>query len=135
MNNIDPNLWGSSGWEFIHYVALGFPDNPTKKDKINYKIFYYNLQNILPCSKCASNYRENIKELPIDNSLNSREDLFKWTIDIHNMVNNELGKKNISYEKAYDKYMNKNKGYQIYDVCMLVGIILLILAIVYFLRK
>ena len=25
----------------------------------------------------------------------SREDLFKWTVDIHNMVNNELGKINI----------------------------------------
>ena len=103
--SIDPNMWGPSGWKFIHYTALGFPDNPTEEDKQNYKLFYYNLQNTLPCLKCSLNYKENIKELPIDNFLGSKEDLFKWTVNIHNMVNNELGKTNLNYEQAFKKYI------------------------------
>ena len=134
-NSIDPNLWGSSGWSFMHYVALAYPENPTKKDKLNYKIFYYNLQNTLPCLKCALNYKENIRELPIDKFLNSRENLFKWTVDIHNMVNNELGKENYTYEKAYNKFMNTNKGYDIKDICMIIGILLLVILILYMIKK
>lgn len=132
--SIDPKLWGSSGWSFIHYTALGYPVNPTDEDKMNYKIFYYNLQNTLPCLKCALNYKENINQLPIENSLNSRGDLFKWTVDIHNMVNNELGKKNLSYEDAYYKY---TKGYSFdkKEICMIIGVVLLFLLIIYLIKK
>lgn len=135
INSINPNLWGSSGWSFLHYTALAYPDNPTKKDKINYKIFFYSLQNTLPCLKCALNYRQNIREIPIDKSLNSREDLFKWTVDIHNMVNNELGKENYTYEKAYNKYMKQDKRYDVKDICMIIGVILLFILILYMIKK
>ena len=48
-NSIQPKLWGPHGWKFMHYISLGYPINPTSKDKINYKNFYYSLQDILPC--------------------------------------------------------------------------------------
>lgn len=136
-NSIDPKLWGSSGWSFIHYTALGYPENPTDEDKINYKIFYHNLQNTLPCLKCSLNYKENINQLPIDDSLNSREDLFKWTVNIHNIVNNELGKKNLSHKEAYYKY-TENDSYGYFskkDICIIIGIVLLFLSILYLIKK
>ena len=60
---ITPNLWGPHGWKFMHYISLGYPINPTSEDKINYKNFYYSLQDILPCDKCAINYQKNIYSL------------------------------------------------------------------------
>jgi hypothetical protein len=134
-NSIDPKLWGPSGWSFIHYTALGYPDNPTDEDKINYKIFYYNLPNTLPCLKCALNFKENLQNLSIDNSLNSREDLFKWTVDIHNMVNNELGKPNLSHKEAYYKYSKTDNSYSNKDICIVVGIVFLFLTILYLIKK
>ena len=35
-----PNVWGNHGWGFIHYVALGYPDEPSMIDINNYKSFF-----------------------------------------------------------------------------------------------
>ena len=34
---IKPSIWGPHGWKFMHYVSLGYPNNPTENDKLNYK--------------------------------------------------------------------------------------------------
>ena len=88
-NSIKPKIWGPHGWKFLHYVSLGYPEKPTDKEKIYYKNFYYSLQNVLPCEKCAQNYKKNIIEYPIDNHLQNRDSLVKWVIDIHNKVAEE----------------------------------------------
>ena len=31
-----PNVWGPYGWKFIHYVTLGYPNNPSNEDKLKY---------------------------------------------------------------------------------------------------
>ena len=90
MKTIGPNVWGPHGWKFMHYVSLGYPQQPTENDKRNYKEFYSNLKNVLPCKTCAINYERNLTELPIDNALQSRDSLVKWVIDIHNKVNEAI---------------------------------------------
>ena len=57
---IIPKEWGPSAWKFIHYVALKYPKNPTEEDKKQYFVFFYNLQFILPCERCAKHYKDNI---------------------------------------------------------------------------
>ena len=32
--SIQPNYWGPHGWKFIHYVALGYPENPDLQDLV-----------------------------------------------------------------------------------------------------
>ena len=54
--SIKPIIWGPHGWKFMHYVSLGYPNNPSEEDKKNYKTFYTSLQHILHCAKCAHNY-------------------------------------------------------------------------------
>lgn len=127
---VNPNLWGPHGWKFMHYVALGYPDKPTLQDKNNYKFFYNNLTNILPCKKCKIHYSKNIKDNPIDNNLDNKNDLFEWTVDIHNMVNRENNKTVYTYEQAYNIY---NKQYiEKYDEIYKLIILILILLLVYF---
>ena len=62
-NSLQPLIWGPHGWKFIHYVSLGYPENPTINDKNFYKNFYYSLQDVLPCEKCRINYKKGIKLL------------------------------------------------------------------------
>ena len=132
-NSIKPKIWGPHGWKFLHYVSLGYPNKPTDKDKIYYKNFYYSLQNVLPCEKCAMNYKTNIIEYPIDNHLQNRDSLVKWVIDIHNKVNYELGKPQLDYEEAISLYLNEES--KMLDYCFKAVILIIILIFLYKLLK
>ena len=128
--SVKPDIWGSHGWKFLHYVTLGYPDDPTHNDKQNYKNFFQSLQNVLPCQKCAQNYKKNINELPIDNHLQTRDHLVKWLIDIHNKVNLETGKSEIPYEEALSLYTNEQTP--MLEYCFKLSVLVIIL---YFLYK
>lgn len=106
-NNLQPDVWGPSGWNFIHYVALGYPDNPTEDDKLHYKTFYESLGHVLPCQGCATHYKDTVSQFPLTQSLESRDDLLRWTFDIHNLVNARLEKPQLSYEDALRLYTHK----------------------------
>ena len=134
-NSLQPNIWGPHGWKFIHYVSLGYPDNPTIDDKNLYKNFYYSLQDILPCEKCRINYKKNIMENPIDPHLENKDSLVKWVIDIHNKVNEELNKPKHEYQEAIDIYLNATQEQPILDYCFRTIILLIILYFLYILLK
>ena len=101
---MDPNFWGPHGWIFLHTITMNYPNNPTNDDKQIYSNFFKSLQYILPCKKCADNYSKNLNDFPIENSLDTKDDLIKWLIDIHNEVNKELGKPILTYDQVLDKY-------------------------------
>jgi len=132
-NSLKPNIWGPHGWKFMHYVSLGYPETPTENDKQNYKNFYYSLQHVLPCEKCAQNYSHNLKKYPIDNHLGTRDTLVKWAIDIHNKVNNELNKSELNYEEAISLYLNEETP--VLDYCFKIAILIIILYFLYMILK
>lgn len=132
--NIEPNLWGPSAWKFIHYTALAYPMEPTDKQKKEYFTFFHNLQNTLPCKKCSQNYMLNLQEIPLENALDNNDSLFKWTIDMHNEVNKELGKKIYSYEEIYREFYNHQNNSQ-YETIMFLALLLLAFFIILFIQK
>ena len=99
-----PDTWGRYLWYSIHFIALDYSENPSNDDALKYKTFFENLGNVIPCYKCSVNYKKHLSELPIDAYLSSREDLFAWTVQLHNIVNKELGKPIFSIEEAKKKY-------------------------------
>lgn len=129
----NPEIWGPGAWLFLHTITLNYPTNPTFEDKENYKNFFISLKNVIPCKNCAKHYSENLNNFPIDDSLNSKEDLVKWLIDNHNKVNVKNKKREYSYDEVIEKY---NKLYSPKtNYCMIIIVILLILFAIYFLRK
>lgn len=101
MTIIGPDTWGPHGWKFIHYVTLGYPENPTDADKKHYESFFILLKHILPCSICANHYKENYEQMPLNNTiLSNRELLIRWGIDLHNVVNKMKDKPIVPYEKV-----------------------------------
>ncbi len=107
---MEPKIWGKYMWTSIHIIALGYPDKPTEEDKANYKDFYMNLWKVIPCYKCSINYQKHIAELPIEDHLSDNMALFKWTVDLHNVVNKMLGKKQWSLEDALEKFRQVARG-------------------------
>lgn len=101
---MNQNIWGSTLWFSLHTITMNYPNNPSYTEKKNYKNFFISLEHVIPCSVCRRNYQRHLKEHPIDNHLDSRRKLVYWLIDIHNMVNAEIGKKIMSYKNVINKY-------------------------------
>lgn len=91
-------------WFSIHFIAQDYPSSPSEEDAVAYRSFFENLWRVLPCYKCGVNYKRHLLELPIDEHLHSREALFAWTVALHNIVNRDLGKPQMSLEEAKKKY-------------------------------
>lgn len=102
--SISPDVWGPYGWSLIHYVALGYPEQPTFDIITKYRNFFISLANVIPCEKCKTHYKQMIDKNPPQ--LHNKDSLFKWTVDIHNIVNKRLNKNIFTLNQAYDKYMN-----------------------------
>lgn len=102
--NFPPEVWGPFFWHTIHIVALGYPKDPTYSDKKAAKEFFESLQHLIPCSICKNHYVQHIKNKPITPSLDTREHLIQWTIDIHNEVNKMLNKPTWTREEVIAYY-------------------------------
>ena len=106
-NDINPTkIWGPPLWISIHNVALGFPESPTTADREQYRQFFELLGYVIPCQKCATHYRQHTSDLPIDQFLYNRKDLFRWTVLLHNIVNKSLGKRQWTFDEAWSMYNN-----------------------------
>lgn len=102
-----PDIWGKHMWYTIHFVALAYPHNPSNEDKRQYQVFFENLHHVIPCYKCSVNYISHLNEKPITvEVLSGPVSLFRWTVDIHNLVNKELKKKQWKYTEAHEFYEN-----------------------------
>jgi len=95
-----PTVWGPSVWRAIHFIALGFPsETATELQKESYRIFFRNLDGVLPCFTCAKNYRKHLeKDIgPVEEAIRASATtrpraLFDWTVQLHNVVSRSLGK-------------------------------------------
>lgn len=103
---MDPKGWGKPLWQCLHLVALGYPkETPSYQEAKTYKEFYENFWKVLPCrNPCAVNYQRHLQELPIDNFLQNNMRLFEWTVQLHNIVNMELKKPQMTLEMAWNIY-------------------------------
>lgn len=102
--HLSPSVWGPFFWHTIHIVALGYPKNPNYTDKKSAKEFFESLAFLIPCAICREHYRSHLEKNPLTPFLDSRTDLIKWTIDIHNQVNEMLGKPKWTLEEMLAYY-------------------------------
>ena len=106
----DPRVWGPHAWDFMLSVAMTYPDDPDQQIANNYKNFYYSLADVLPCVVCREHYKQNIRDLPIDDYLGNSKLLSKWVVKIHNIVNRITKKRIVGYEEALKLFVKNNKN-------------------------
>lgn len=92
-----------------------------------------NLQHVLPCEKCKSHYKQNIKKYDLKNSLGSRQDLVKWLIDLHNDINKDNGKPIWSYSDVFNKYQRMYQSDSLINKMIIFMIICIVLILIFFL--
>lgn len=98
---IPPQNWGPFVWASIHLIALGAPQRFDGSNQAPYVQFFQNLPYILPCQKCKEHLIEHLKTHSVDTAVSGgRDTLFRWTVDLHNIVNRSLGKEEMTLEDA-----------------------------------
>lgn len=102
--NFDPKVWGASFWYMLHTITFGYPDNPNYIQQRGYHDFFVNLQHVIPCLECRKHYTKHIQEQPITPYLSSKANLIKWLTDIHNRVNQHIGKPPLTVPEVIQKY-------------------------------
>lgn len=111
---LGPNIWGPHLWKALHMISIGYPSEPNEEQKQNYKYFFENVYKVIPCYVCSNNYKKHLIELPIvSETMKNRQNLAKWLINIHNIVNKEHGKIEIDPDEAllliFNNFNDKNK--------------------------
>lgn len=93
-NSCNQDKWGPHAWKYFHTITLSYPIEPTDKHKEAFRREFDDLIYKLPCSECQKHFYITISKNPItDDVLSTKDKLVRWLIDIHNMVNKMLGKK------------------------------------------
>jgi len=109
---IMPNHWGPYVWGAIHLICLGAPSALTPSQQHVYQAFFELLPGVFPCASCAKHLAENLQKVPIADSLDSNSSLFAWSVRLHNVVNEQLGKPVVTLEQArrhWDSICNGEK--------------------------
>lgn len=107
--------WGPGLWRALDAIAFNYPIKINKRSKKhkelqkNYYMFFTSLQYMLPCKYCRISYKKFIKELPIDDFLDSRAKLTYWLYLIHDKVNQKLI--NQELKALLERYQDIDKKY------------------------
>ena len=107
-NGIRTRIWGPHAWKTIHFTAMGYPLDPTKKQKRDYKNHFKYIALTLPCGLCRISFIRFLKTHPLNAKvMSSRRTLFNHTLLLRNLVNAKLGCKQLlkkDFPKMYNKY-------------------------------
>ena len=102
-----PDVWGPHGWKFIHFITLGYPNNPSQDSKICYFEFFNKLSDVIPCIICKRHFKQNLERFPLnDKVLSDKLELIKWGINMHNSVNQDTGKPIYSHREGLNMIKN-----------------------------
>ncbi|OAX40861.1 hypothetical protein K503DRAFT_570488 [Rhizopogon vinicolor AM-OR11-026] len=98
----DVEALGRATWSFLHTTAAYYPTRPTPHQRANMLNLIHALPALYPCSNCAEDFGDKIKENPPD--VSSRERLSRWFCERHNEVNEKLGKETFDCAKVDERW-------------------------------
>jgi len=129
---INPVKFGPYFWGVLHLVCMGHVE-PTAL-----KTFIELYPSILPCPGCSEHFSQVLKENPFPDSEDGNV-LFNWSVDVHNIVNERIGKPKVSFEDALAIWTSmpaeKEKPKPDYKIIFIAILILIILILTWKLSR
>jgi Erv1 / Alr family len=99
-------IWGPAAWHMLHAFSIGGggPEKPIRADeKKCYYLFYKSFAELIPCAVCKTHYIEYFYHIyTIEEREITRESMKRYIYDLHNIVNDDLGKPKITFRKAME---------------------------------
>lgn len=87
-------------WAVIHLSALNYDKNVDSKEE--YTNFYSSLCSTLGCKDCMVHYKQFMIDNPPDFN-----DLFGWTVDLHNSINEMRGETTYTHEESLKYWLDR----------------------------
>ena len=87
-------LWGPLGWMALHSASINYPDNPSQVEKQICSRFLDLFTETISCNICKSHFLRMLQTYKVIHPeyLNSKQDLFLFTVRAHNTVNKRIDK-------------------------------------------
>jgi mitochondrial FAD-linked sulfhydryl oxidase len=98
----DVEQLGRATWTFLHTTAAYYPERPTPIQRANMLSLIRSLPMLYPCTTCAFDFGEDMKEHPPD--VSGRVGLSRWLCERHNEVNEKLGKEKFDCLKTGERW-------------------------------
>jgi hypothetical protein len=105
----NPNIWGPHYWFVLHTIALSYPLHANESTKKKYYDLITNLPLFIPVPDIGNVFSRFLDAYPVTPYLDSRESFTKWMHFIHNKINIYLGKPEMPYYDALNKYYENYK--------------------------
>jgi FAD-linked sulfhydryl oxidase len=93
---------GRAAWAFLHTVAAYYPQQPTREEQQNMEQFMLSMARVYPCGYCADTTRDEMIRNPP--RVGSQGELAEWLCEIHNEVNDRLGKPLFDCSKVNERW-------------------------------
>lgn len=106
---ISKETWAHPMWFVIHYTSYHCKSIITESWKIAFIALMSTLQTVLPCGACRQHIKENLPANNINNYFINKQEIYRWTFELHNIVNEMLGKPKLSFEESkriYDPFIS-----------------------------
>jgi hypothetical protein len=107
MRNFNADVWGPHYWFFLHTVAYSYPDTPNTITKRKYYDLIQNIPLFIPTPEIGNEFSKLLDKYPVSPYLDNRDSFIRWVHFIHNKVNVSIGKEEISYSEAFDRYLEE----------------------------
>lgn len=109
MTELNPQVWGPHYWFVLYTIAYSYPDYPNEFTKKKYYDFLHNLPLFIPNVEIGNKFSTILDKYPCSPYLSSRDSFKKWVHFIHNKINVQLGKQEMSFLHAEDLYLHQFK--------------------------
>jgi hypothetical protein len=107
--NFDASIWGPHYWFFLHTVAESYPMSPNDVTKRKYYDLITNMPLFIPDAEIGDKFSKMIDRYPVTPYLDNRDSFVRWTHFMHNKINVQLGKEELSLPMSLEKYRAEYK--------------------------
>lgn len=110
---LDANVWGPHYWFFLMTIAISYP---TKANEVTRKKYYDLINNFplfIPVPKMGNSFSKYLDKYPVTPYLETRSSFMKWVHFIHNKINLDLGKDEVTFTDALNSYYDLYKPKEI----------------------
>jgi FAD-linked sulfhydryl oxidase len=103
--NVPKGSWGPRGWNWLHILAINYPETATREDaRVAFRRIW-NFVTHLPCDDCRFHAVLFVRRRPP--GLAGSVALQIWVWRFHNAVNARLDKRLVSYDEYLKRYADE----------------------------
>ena len=109
----EPTVWGPHFWFILMTLAVSYPLKANETTQKKYYDFITNLPLFIPHPQIGNKFSSLIDKYPVSPYLEGKDSFLKWVNFIHNKVNIQLGKDEMTLTEALDAYYEMYKPKEI----------------------